>query len=75
MSSEKPTKITKQQKEMFVDLMFENNTFLYGKFSSNDGKKIKDKKWQEICDQLNSIGPPKKDVSQWKRVFQKLLRM
>lgn len=69
-AQEKPknVKVSQRQKEALIDFMGANFSVLFGKFSSSSGKIVKDKKWNEITNQLNLLGPPTKDIEKWKRV-------
>lgn len=71
----KMSKVTQRQKDLLADLMSENYLILFGKFSGGDGKSVKSRKWIEITDRLNAIGPPSKDSVKWKRVsIQRIIR-
>lgn len=62
-------KITANQKQILVDYMQKNFTGLVGKFGNLEGRINKDNKWKEICDTLNSFGPPVKDAIKWKKCW------
>lgn len=64
-------KITPNQKETLLKFMEENYNRLYGKFSVNIHSKKK--KWNDISEELNKLGPPKKDVDKWEKVNAKLI--
>lgn len=61
-------RITLQQKEQIANFMQENHSFLMGKFGSVEGRMSKDRKWKEITDHLNKIGP-QKDLNKWKKCW------
>lgn len=73
-NSENPEKLQERkrisdaQKEYVADFMEKNYNFLYGKFKGCDGNKKKTKKWNELVEELNKIGPAKKTLEQWQRV-------
>lgn len=62
------SRITTEQKNIFLDFMTVNQEKLFGRFPSESGKNLKNKLWDELMNLLNDAGPPKKDVEQWKRV-------
>lgn len=61
-------KLNTEQKNTLVDFMQVNYVLLFGKFGNSDGKVLKEKKWQEIVDELNKLGP-QKDVDKWKKTW------
>lgn len=61
-------RVNHKQKEFLIDFMGSNYDFLFGKFANSHGKESKEKIWIELCTQLNEFGPPKKGVSEWKKV-------
>lgn len=63
---ENTKKINNTQKQFLA--MEENVTFLFGKFSNENGKTAKDAKWADISEKLNSLGPPNKTKDKWKKV-------
>lgn len=69
-----PKKATKQQKDALVDFMEINYIFLFGKYSNNHGSASKEKKWQELTKQLNSLTGPNKTAELWKRTWTDLKR-
>lgn len=62
-------KITANQKQIMLDYMQENHTRLVGKFNNLEGRINKDSKWKEMCEILNSFGPPVKDAIKWKKCW------
>lgn len=62
------SKINSKQKELLVDFMATNYISLFGKFSKNNGKELKNILWKRLADKLNAAGPPQKGVDLWKRV-------
>lgn len=67
----KPTKVTKEQKDIIVDFMVNNNTFLVGPFVGEDGVGAINRKWKELSDLLHSCGDqhPKKSLDGWKQTW------
>lgn len=66
--SESVKKVNSRQKEALVDFMTVNYTYLFGKFGSSEGKASKGDKWKDLVENLNDLGPPKKDIEKWKKV-------
>lgn len=62
------SRINAAQKEILVDFMSTNYESLYGKFSKNNGKELKDMLWARLMERLNEAGPPRKNADLWKRV-------
>lgn len=62
------SRINSAQKEIMVDFMSTNYASLYGKFSKDNGKDLKNMLWMRLMERLNEAGPPKKSSDLWKRV-------
>lgn len=60
-------KINNEQREKLLNFMEENYTLFYGKNASMN-LPIKKKKWEILSNDLNELGPPKKDVDKWEKV-------
>lgn len=66
-------RINEAQKECLISFMEENYNFLFGRHPTLSGNISKQRKWNEITLQLNQMGPPTKNVDNWKKVT-KLMR-
>lgn len=60
-------RIPEVQKERLVQLIQNNFTKAFGRFTGTDGAHIKNNLWQTIAKELNTLGPPR-TADQWKAV-------
>lgn len=58
-----------QQKSAIINFMDVNYKHLYGKHSGLRGPATKEKKWTELVEQLNLLGPPSKNLLSWQRCW------
>lgn len=58
-----------QQKSEIISFMDGNYKHLYGKHSSLKGPVTKEKKWNQLVEKLNLLGPPCKNVLSWQRCW------
>lgn len=58
-----------QQKTAIINFMESNYKNLYGKHSSLKGPASKEKKWKELVENLNLLGPPSKNKALWQRCW------
>lgn len=62
-------RVNEAQKKLLIDFMDKNASILFGKFSSGSGKHRKESLWNELAKSLNELGPPAKNVANWKNVI------
>ena len=67
-------RINQQQKELLINEVTANYLLLFGTFASADEANLKKKKWAEIVEAINQIGP-KKDKARWKKVYFRCLTL
>lgn len=61
-------RLSERQKTRFIDLMSRYYKLLFGRFSSAKGVDLKENKWGEIMDELNTMGT-EKTLDQWKKCW------
>lgn len=59
------TRINDQQKQRLVAIMETHHKFLFGRHPTGSGKISKKTKWEEITQELNSLGP-KRNAQKWR---------
>ncbi|XP_037807681.1 uncharacterized protein LOC119601054 isoform X1 [Lucilia sericata] len=71
---EKPKKLQTQQRqfEILVDFMEQHSDLAKGQLQCGNAKQRANNLWTKLADDLNSNGPPVRDVAGWKKVWSDL---
>lgn len=51
-----------------VDFMVKHSDLAKGHLKVPDAKNKSNNLWQKLCSDLNTLGPPERDVNGWKKV-------
>lgn len=62
----KMAKINQKQKDKFCEFMEMNYKYIFSRDTHIEAKK---KKWNELADSLNKLGPPQKKTEKWEKVI------
>lgn len=62
-------RVNNAQKQFLIQFVEKHADILFGRFSNSSGSRTKNKLWTEMNDKLNELGPPTKNISNWKQVY------